>query len=56
MSLNYDKKTKIIEIDENRKTYTNKELDVTIIEIKENIDNLNNEYIDLDDDIIDYFW
>ena len=55
LSLNYDKKKKRIKIEEDRKTYTNEELDITIIEIKENKDNINNEYIDLDDDIIDYF-
>ena len=55
LSLNYDKKKKRIKIEEDRKTYTNEELDITIIEIKENKDNINNEFIDLDDDIIDYF-
>ena len=35
LSLNYDKKTKKIKIDDDRKTYTNKKLDITIIEIKE---------------------
>ena len=55
LSLNYDKKTKKIKIDDDRKTYTNKKLDITIIEIKENEDHLNNEFIDLDDNIIDYF-
>ena len=55
LSLNYDKIIKTIIINNDRKTYTNKVLDITIIEIKGNIDNLNNEYIDLDDDIINYF-
>ena len=32
--------------------YTNEKLDVTIIEIK---DNLNNKYLELDDEIINYF-
>ena len=54
LSLNYDKKKKSIKINDDRKTYTNKELNITIIEIKENKDNLNNEYIDLEDDIINY--
>ena len=54
LSLNYDKKKKRIKIEEERKTYTNEELDITIIEIKENKDNINNEYIDLDDNIINY--
>ena len=47
LSLNYDKKKKRIKIEEDRKTYTNEELDITIIEIKENKDNINNQYIDL---------
>ena len=51
LSLNYDKKKKTIKIDDDRKTYTNEELDITIIEIKPNKDNINNEYIDLDDNI-----
>ena len=55
LSLNYDKKLKKIKIDDDRKTYTNKRLDITIIELKENEDHLNNEYIELDDNIIDYF-
>ena len=53
LSLNYDKKKKIIEINNERKKYINEELDITIIEIKPNKDNINNEYIDLDDDIIE---
>ena len=55
LSLNYDKKKKIIKLDDDRKKYTNKELDITIIEIKENQDNLNNEFIELEDNSIDYF-
>ena len=35
--------------------YTNKKLDITMIEIKENIDKLNNKYLELDDGIINYF-
>ena len=35
--------------------YTNEKLDITIIEIKENKDKLNNKYIELDDNIINYF-
>ena len=53
--LNNDKKEKRIEIDNNRLRYTNEKLDITIIEIKENKDKLNNKYIELDDRIIDYF-
>ena len=30
-------------------------MDITIIEIKENEDNLNNKYLELDDEIINYF-
>ena len=55
LSLNSDKNKKAIKINEDRKTYTNKELDITIIEIKEKEDKLNNEYIELDDDIINFF-
>ena len=53
LSLNHNKKTKEIRIDEDRKKYTSKELDIAIIEIKDN-DNLENEYINLDDNIINY--
>ena len=55
LSLNCDINIKKIKINGNRKIYTNKELDITIIEIKENEDNINNEYIDLDDNILNYF-
>ena len=34
--------------------YTNEKLDATIIEIKENEDNLNNKYLELDDEIINF--
>ena len=50
-----NKKERTIEIDNNRLRYTNEKLDITIIEIKENKDKLNNKYIELDDRIIDYF-
>ena len=50
-----DKKTKKIKLDENRKKYTNEKKDITIIEIKENEDKLNNKYLELDDKIINYF-
>ena len=53
--LNNDKKIKIIKLDENRIKYTNEKLDITIIEIKENEDNLNNDYLELDDEIITIF-
>ena len=42
--LNNDKEEKTIRIDNNRLIYTNEKLDITIIEIKENKDNLNNKY------------
>ena len=53
--LNNDKIEKTIKIDNNRLRYTNKKLDITIIEIKENKDKLNNKYLELDDSIINYF-
>ena len=39
---NNDKIIKTIKLDKNRLMYTNEKLDTTIIEIKENKDNLNN--------------
>ena len=53
--LNNDKKIKTIKLDNNRLKYTNEKLDITIIEIKENEDNLNKDYLELDDEIINYF-
>ena len=53
--LNNDKKLRTIELNNDRLRYTNEKLDVTIIEIKENKDKLNNECLELDDNIIDYF-
>ena len=47
---------KTITMDENRLIYTNEKLDITIIEIKENHDKLNNKYLELDDNIINYFF
>ena len=41
-------------MDENRLIYTNEKLDITIIEIKEGSDKLNNKYLELDDNIINY--
>ena len=52
--INNDKIIKEIKIDNNRLRYTNEKLDITIIEIKEK-DNLNNQYLELDDNIINYF-
>ena len=51
--LNNDKKIKRIELDNNRLKYTNAKLDITIIEIKDN-DKLNNKYLKLDDEIMNY--
>ena len=53
ISIYFNKEIKNIKIDENRKRYTNKKLDITIIEIKEE-DNIK-EYIELDDNIMNYF-
>ena len=53
--LNNDKKIKTIKLDNNRLTYTNEKLNITIIEIKESEDNLNNKYLELDDEIINFF-
>ena len=53
--LNNDKIVKSIKLDNNRLRYTNEKLDITIIEIIENKDNLNNKYLILDDNIINYF-
>ena len=52
--LNNDKKTKSIKLDNNRMIYTNEKLDITIIEIKENKDKLNNKFLEIDDEIINY--
>ena len=52
--LNNDKKIKTIKLDNNRLKYTNEKLDITIIEIKENEDNLNNDYLELDYEVINY--
>ena len=50
-----NKKIKTIKLDNNRIKYTNEKFDITILEIKENEDNLNNKYLELDDEIINYF-
>ena len=52
--LNNDKKIKKIKLDENRIMHTNEKLDITIIEIKDNEDNLNNNYFELEDKLINY--
>ena len=64
--INYNEKDKKrIKIDDKRKRYTNKELDVTIIEVDEDKDDIH-DFIEIDDDIIifleiissilPYFW
>ena len=50
--LNYENKTRNIKLDNTRKKYTNEILDVTIIEIKENKDNIK-YFLELDKNIID---
>ena len=50
-----NKKIKTIKLDNNRLKYTNEKFDITILEIKENEDNSNNTYLELDDEIINYF-
>ena len=45
----------IIKLDNTRLIYTNEKLDITIIEIKENENNLNINYLELDDEVINYF-
>ena len=52
--INNDKSLKKIKLDNNRKIYTNEKYDSTIIEIKENSDKLNNKYLELDDEMINY--
>ena len=53
--LNNDKILKEIKLDNKRKIYINEKYDITIIEIKENEDKLNNKYLEFDDKIINYF-
>ena len=52
--LNNHKKITTLKLDNNRKIYTNEKNDITIIEIKEKEDKLNNKYLELDDNIINY--
>ena len=53
--LNNDKNIKSIELNNKRKIYTNEKYNITIIEIKEKEDKLYNKYLELDDEIINYF-
>ena len=50
ISLEDDKWKKKIKIDSKRKTFTDKEMDITIIEIKPNLDKINN-FLEIDGDI-----
>ena len=54
ISLNNEETFKNIKIDLNRKRYTNEILDVTIIEIKENMDNIS-DFLILDNQIVDKY-
>jgi len=53
--INNGKKRKSIKLDNNRKIYLNENYDIVIIEIKEKEEKLNNNYLELDDNIINYF-
>ena len=50
LTLNDDKKAIILKLDNSRIKFTNKDLDVSIIEIKQKIDNINH-FLDIDDNI-----
>ena len=52
--INNDKNIELLKLDRNRKIYTNEKLDITIIEIKENEDSLNNKFLELDNELINY--
>ena len=53
-SLNNEKQKYEIKIDDKRKRYTNQKYDITFIEIKKEIDNLNiNSFLDIDEDIFE---
>ena len=53
--LNNDKKTKTLKLDTDRKIYANEKFDISIIEIKENDYELNNQFLELDDEILNCF-
>ena len=53
LHLNNEQIIKKIKLDNNRLMYTNEKFGISIIEIKEE-DNLNNKYLELDDEIINY--
>ena len=50
LSINNEKEFKIIKIDKTRSLYTSSELDITFIEIKPDIDKIN-DFIDIDENI-----
>ena len=50
ISLNNDENKKTIKLDNNRKNYFNETYDIAMIEIKKK-DNINNQYLELDDQI-----
>ena len=52
ITLNDDKEMKMLKIDDNRKIYSNEMYDTTIIEIK-NTDNLNYNYLELDEKLFE---
>ena len=54
ISLNNEETYKNIKIDSNRKRYTNEILDISIIEIKGNLDNIN-DFLILDNQILDKY-
>ena len=54
LKINNDEIIKI-HLENNRLIYMNEILDITIIEIKKNKDKLNIKYLELDDEIINYF-
>ena len=53
ISLHLNNEINTITLDKNRLMYTNAKFDISIIEIKEE-DNLNNKYLELDDETINY--
>ena len=55
LTLNNDSQKRTIKIDNTRKIYMNKDYDVTIIEIKPEMDNINN-FLELDDNLFKENW
>ena len=52
ISFNDDKITKIIKINEARKTFTSKDIDITIIEIIPNVDDIN-DFLEIDKEFVE---